>query len=277
LGICGLYFGQYFVVIGLQHSSAVVAATWSNSIPVFTYLLGLILKTERCSFDAATGLKLAGLMLAVGGSVDASVGSNGGSHKASSLIATVCFLLQVCFGGAIFWHLQKKMLSSYPAMQVASWYYSYGTVILVLVVLPSATTADKWALGSQDLIALLYAILLWPSAAFALTYANENASPVTVMIFAPVQIVAATILEYALHGIVPTISRVVGSVFVIAGLISFVAGRAVEIPAELPTESEASAARRVPPLAEAKSVLEEGSMSHTDPLLENSHAGKQAI
>jgi drug/metabolite transporter (DMT)-like permease len=274
LGVCGLYFGQFFVVIGLQHSTPVVAATWSNSVPVFTYLLGLILKTEQLSFDTSTCLKLTGLGLAVGGSIDATVHHSGGdTHAGNSLIASLCFFLQVTFGGAVFWHLQKKLLNRYPAMQVASWYYSYGTAILVLVVLPSATSAQQWSLGRQDLVALGYAVLLWPSAAFALTYANESATPVTVMIFAPVQIVAATVLEYFFHGVVPTASRVVGSAAVILGLISFVAGRAMEAPSKSDASAEGEI-HQAPGALNSSPEEETGGASYTDHLLSDS---KQAI
>ena len=40
-----------------------------------------------------------------------------------------------------------------------------------------------------------YGVALWPVAAYLLTYANDNASPVTVMAFAPLQIVVTIALE----------------------------------------------------------------------------------
>ena len=44
-------------------------------------------------------------------------------------------------------------------------------------------------------------MVLWPVAAFMLTYANAQASPVVVMAFAPLQIVAATVIDYFLVGL----------------------------------------------------------------------------
>ena len=52
---------------------------------------------------------------------------------------------QVFFGGAVFWHLQKRLLLRYAPVQVVAWYYQYGTAVLLLAVLPHATRRDQLA------------------------------------------------------------------------------------------------------------------------------------
>jgi drug/metabolite transporter (DMT)-like permease len=232
LGTFGLYFGQFFATLGVKHGTPMLSATWSNSTPVAVYMLGLLLGVERLDRSMPKCLKVAGLFLAVGGAISATVvaaDSKGkdGHHQESAgdlALASAFFSLQVLFGGAGFWHLQKHLLARYTAAQVAAWYYLYGVAILALTILPNATTASQWTFKGADLVALLYAVILWPVAAFLLTYANSRGTPVLVMAFAPLQIVAATTLDYMLESVVPTRAQIIASSVVVLGLACFIAG-----------------------------------------------------
>ena len=236
LGVLGLYFGQYFVVLGLERGSAVLASTWSNCIPAATYLMGLQLGTER--FDArerSAPLKLLGVALAVGGALGATVGggSGGGSSAGpvptgDTVLACAYFGLQVLLGGAGFWHLQKMLLAQYASLQVVAWYYQYGCAVLGLVILPTATHSAQWAFNGDDALALGVGVLLWPVAAYLLAFANDHGNPVLVMAFAPLQIVATVVLEYARDGTVPTRGETVGAAMVVLGLAAFIAGTTQE-------------------------------------------------
>ena len=234
LGLLGLYFGQYFLVLGLQRANAVLASTWQNCIPATTYAMGLQLGTERVGMrDRPSLLKLLGVSLAVGGALGATVGgSSGGGGKGAreptttsdTALACTYFGLQVLLGGAGFWHLQKRLLSRYASLQVVAWYYSYGWLVLLLVILPTATRRSQWAFNQDDAVALGVGTLLWPVAANLLAFANAHGSPVLVMAFSPLQIVAVVMLEYARDETVPTRAELVGAAVVVLGLVAFLVG-----------------------------------------------------
>ena len=140
------------------------------------------------------------MALAVGGALGATVGggSGGGSSAGpvptgDTVLACAYFGLQVLLGGAGFWHLQKLLLAQYASLQVVAWYYQYGSAVLVLVILPTATHSAQWAFNGDDALALGVGVLLWPVAAYLLAFANDHGNPVLVMAFAPLQIVATVV------------------------------------------------------------------------------------
>lgn len=224
LGIFGLYFGQYLGIVGIQHSDAVLVSLWGNLAPVATYLLGLILRTEQCALDWVSALKLSGLVVTVTGAVMATLGDSKagtGSGITSLAVATVCFLLQVLFGSAVFWHLQKLLLGKgYSVHQMAAWYYTSGMAVLLLVVVPHTSSSD-WTFNKDDLTALGVAIPVWPLCAFLLTFANEHATPTTVMVFSPAQIVFTFLFDYLLYGQRPSLVELAGAACVVLGLLLF--------------------------------------------------------
>ena len=231
LGTFGLYFGQYFVVVGLQHGTPVLATTWANLVPIATYLLGLVLGSERLGYELWVWMKMLGVMLGVSGAVLATLGRPAADVNAESSVALASsfFCLQVLFGGAAFWHLQKTLLNKgYSSIEVVAWYYSYGVLLMLLVVLPTATHTRMWALDKSDLIALGYGLLLWPLAAFLLAFSNSNASPVTVMAFAPMQIIATIGLEFLWNKKVPRLFEGLGAGIVVLGLVCFMCAVAFE-------------------------------------------------
>jgi drug/metabolite transporter (DMT)-like permease len=248
LGTFGLYFGQYLPTLGVKYGTPLLSATWSNAVPLVTYVYGLILGVERFDMQRPALMKVTGLCIAVGGAVATTVAteqapgntsglnhtgtSGAGSDPETNLpLASCFFLLQVLFGGAGFWHLQKRLLSKYPTIKVAAWYYGYGVVVLMMTILPHSTASSQWTFQHADGVALVYAVTLWPTLAFLLTYANANGSPVLVMAFAPLQIVAVSVLDFLIEGNIPSAMQMVASAVVVAGIACFLAGTVMELGA----------------------------------------------
>ena len=240
LGAVGLYFGQYVNLIGIQHSDALLASMWSYATPVITFLLGLLLQTERLAADATTALKLSGLAVTVLGAVLATVCDSNSKGEGSAYLATICFSLQIVVGGGCFWHLQKHLLEQqrYSTQQVAAWYYSYGLVLLLMVVMPSSMRSEAWALNSADALALAVAVPIWPLCAFLLTFANKHATPVMVMLFAPSQIVFTLVLEYSVNAKSPTMMEVAGAGCVTVGMVIYVLGICRETDKEVELQAK---------------------------------------
>lgn len=231
LGAFGLYFGQYCTVQGIKYGTPVLATMWSNVIPVATYLLGLLLGTEKIKIEYPYFFRLVGVILAIVGPILVTLASeqqNSKLDEKNMIKASLFFCLQVLLGGAGFWHLQKSLLNKgYQSTQVVAWYYCFGVILLALVVLPTSMNESMWHFSTADLEALGFGLLVWPAAAFLLTFANAHASPVTVMAFAPLQIVAAMGLEFfvgANKGVPPSSQKLAGAVLVVVGLGSFVTG-----------------------------------------------------
>lgn len=227
LGVLGLYMGQYIQVVGIQHSDAVLASYFANLNPLATYLMGLALRSEKCAANCETFLKISGLVVVLSGAIIATAFDRPtGEHK-SLLVATVCFSLQIVCGNAFFWNLQKRLLETrqYSTHQMAAWYYGSGLMVLVLVVAPGATDASLWMFNKADVLALAVAVPVWPACAFLLTYANKHATPTTVTVFSPMQIVFTFIFSYVLNGTVPSVIAIGGAVLLVLGLLIFCLGK----------------------------------------------------
>lgn len=235
LGVFGLYFGQYCATLALKYGTPMLSATWQNSIPLVTYLLGLLLRVEELNCRMPSVFRLAGLLLAVAGAIVTTIATAHAKEATSSdsksqaaenlLLASVFSALQVLFGGAGFWHLQKVALEqNIKPILVAAWYYTYGVLSMTLVILPNSLDARQWTFEGADLTALCYAVAVWPLAAYLLTYANARAGPVMVMAFSPLQIIITSLLDYILESVRPTIAEMGGAGLVIAGLSLFIAG-----------------------------------------------------
>ena len=106
LGLLGIYFGQYLAVLGLAEGTPVLAALWWNVAPPATFVLGLWLGTERPRLDLTTLLKVAGVVVAVGGAALSTAGARGGvgAPPPNPVVASALLLLSVLFGGAGFYH-----------------------------------------------------------------------------------------------------------------------------------------------------------------------------
>jgi drug/metabolite transporter (DMT)-like permease len=225
LGVFGVYFGRYLFVLGLKFGSPVLAATWQNMIPPVTYLFGVVLGTERLNCEPATVLRLGGVVAAVGGAVAATRGQGDDGDATDAALASVFFALQVAVGGAGFWHLQKSLLlKGYAPIQVVAWYYTTGVTTVALAALPHATDPELWRFSRADRAALGGGLLLWPLLAYLLAFGNQHASPVAVMAFAPLQIVATMVIDFVCHGMVPGTAVAAGAGAVTVGLTLFVAG-----------------------------------------------------
>merc|ERR1712039_298370 len=120
--------------------------------------------------------------------------------------------------------MNKGMLNKgYLPIQICAWYYSFGIAALALVVLPGATEPSMWTLKTSALIGLAYGVVMWPIAAFLLTFANANAGPIMVMAFSPVQIVVNMGFQFVFEDTVPKTAQALGAAVVIVGLALFIA------------------------------------------------------
>ena len=111
LGALGLYFGQYFSVQGIKYGTPVLAGIWQNVIPATTFLVGLALGTEKVQCNTSSILQVVGVALGVGGAVASSYAPEVSASGGSAAKACAFYALQVLFGGAGFWHLQKRLLT----------------------------------------------------------------------------------------------------------------------------------------------------------------------
>ena len=140
-----------------------------------------------------------GVALGVSGAVATSYAPEVSASGGNTVKACVFYALQVLFGGAGFWHPQKRLLTAgYRSIEVVAWYYFYGVVLMGLVVLPNALESSLWRFSEADWIALAYGLAVWPLAAFLLAWSNSMATPVVVMALSPMQIVFTLGIEIAL-------------------------------------------------------------------------------
>jgi len=65
IGICNVYFGQYFFVMGIKYTDALSGSIWQNTIPIFTLFMGLLTGLEKIPMKPHGLAKLAGIAFSV--------------------------------------------------------------------------------------------------------------------------------------------------------------------------------------------------------------------
>eukprot|EP01064_Diplonema_japonicum_P004826 TRINITY_DN1316_c8_g1_i1.p1 TRINITY_DN1316_c8_g1~~TRINITY_DN1316_c8_g1_i1.p1 ORF type:complete len:364 (+),score=62.56 TRINITY_DN1316_c8_g1_i1:62-1093(+) len=233
LGLFGVYFGQYYLVLGLDQTDAVTTSLWTNTAPVFTFAWGValgreILQPKRLNF----WMKITGLVLSIGGAVFASVtmaigasssgDSSSGSGKGSMVLGCVYFFCLECFG-SLFYYLQKHLLDKgYAAIHVTAWGYACGTCFMLMVIFPRVTELN-WRLSVLDIVAVASVVFLTSSLCyFLLAWANQRTNPILVVALSPLQIIFTILLEFVFFGDAPEVFQICGAVAIVVGLALFV-------------------------------------------------------
>ncbi|XP_027931534.1 WAT1-related protein At3g30340-like [Vigna unguiculata] len=254
--IVGASVTQYFVLLGIQYTSATFSCAFINMVPVLTFMMALPFGLETVKIKCNSGrAKILGSLVCIGGvliltlykgkplfnfshyesaaSMVKSSAANAYSTKTTErwTIGVIAMVI-----GTMFWSswyiLQSKISKSYPCQYSSTAIMSFfGALQSAVICLCTDHNLSIWVLkGKIQIIAFLYSGIIGSGLCFVgMSWCVKKRGPVFTAAFSPlVQIIAAMIdipfLHEQLH-----LGSVMGSIVVIIGLYILLWGKTVEI------------------------------------------------
>ncbi|XP_062229965.1 WAT1-related protein At3g30340-like [Phragmites australis] len=268
-GILGPVLLQYTLFVGLDYTTATFAATFSNMLPVVTFLISLAFRFEALEVRSKSGsAKISGTLISLGGAMmltfykgsvlthnpsSGSPASSSGHGQAGEhgtvrwVLGSVSMLANVV-GFALWLLLQRKFTRKYPAVYSATAFMSLFSFIQAgaLALSIQRSSISVWALkGTIEIVTVVYCGVVASGIGYLLlTYCVEKRGPVFTAAFSPLsQIFVAGIDLFILHEPL-YLGSVLGSVLVILGLYLVLWGKK--------EESASAVASAKPALAEVE-------------------------
>nr|CAB3466710.1 unnamed protein product [Digitaria exilis] len=260
---------QYTLFVGLDYTTATFAATFSNMLPVVTFLISLAFRFEALEVRSMSGsAKISGTLVSLGGAMmltfykgssltghttsSASISSSrqaaGDDHGSAVrwVLGSVSMLANVV-GFALWLLLQRKFTSKYPAVYSATAFMSLFSFLQAGAITLSIQRSGiaVWALkGTVEIVTVVYCGVVASGIGYLLlTYCVEKRGPVFTAAFSPLsQIFVAGIDLFILHEPL-YLGSVLGSVLVILGLYMVLWGKKEEaakaVASAKPAQAEA--------------------------------------
>jgi drug/metabolite transporter (DMT)-like permease len=212
LGVLGHFVYQLLFLQGLSMTRAGTAALVVAASPAAVAIVARSFGHEKLPMRAVVGivLSIAGVMLVVGGSVQA----DGTSHLLGDLLI---------LGAVVVWAFYTTGLvplaQHVEPAQVAAWTLIGGVVPLALFASPALLRTDWTAVTPLTWAAVAYSGILAMVIAYLVWYHGVRAiGPTRTAMFANLQPLVAVLVAWAILGEVPTVFQGAGAGAVLGGL-----------------------------------------------------------
>jgi len=230
MAFVGVYLLQGLFLIGLQYTDVIFASIMMNTIPIWTFLIAVMMRIEMIHYKRRDGqAKILGIVVCVIGATlitvykgpavfgDSNPSPISGLQKQpiSGFSAAIqnwgldewhfgalCLLFS-CFSASAFVNLQFVALSKFPApFTLMSGSTFGGAIMFIASALLTFKDSSPWFLPpGPDLIAVLYAgIIASGMTLFLQCYATQHGGPVLVGAYAPLQPVFTTVFSFIFLG-----------------------------------------------------------------------------
>jgi drug/metabolite transporter (DMT)-like permease len=204
LGLAMIWCVQLLSALSLEHLSANTYALLAPTVPVICCAAAIASGYE--AFDRTSGsswAKIGAIIVTVAGAFVIAVGayvSSPGKEK-GNVVLGLGLLVTNKVGVALYPIMEKRLMKRYRAFTVVAWGYAYGAVLVLLSIVPCATSTALWHIGPSGWTSICFSAFVTSAFNYALmAEINSRTSPVMVMAFYPWQSVATPVLSYLILG-----------------------------------------------------------------------------
>jgi drug/metabolite transporter (DMT)-like permease len=206
--LLGVVLNQWLFVKGLSLTTVINATLLGTTIPIFTLLVSIALRTDRASLRRAFGI-----LLSAGGVVYLIGPGSAGFSPATRLGDLLIVTNSLCYGTYI--AISKDLMTRYSALTVITWIFIVGTIATVPVGAISFSHVPLAEVSGIVWLAVAYIIVVPTVGAYYLNaWALGRVPPSTVAVYIYLQPLIAFSLAPLLLG-----EKLSWRTFVAAGLI----------------------------------------------------------
>lgn len=211
--LLGVVLNQWLFVKGLSLTTVINATLLGTTIPVFTLLVSMVLRTDRATWRRVGGIVLAGAGIVY------LIGPERADFSQSSRIGDLLIICNsLCYGAYL--AISKDLMSRYSALTVITWIFIVGCVFTVPVGLLSHAPTALAGISVTVWLVVIYIVLVPTVGAYYLnSWALARVAPSTVAVYIYLQPLIAFTLAPLLLGERLSGRVILASVLVFAGVL----------------------------------------------------------
>jgi len=201
----GIFGNQLGYVIGIQKTSADIAAYYMPLNPILTALFAVALGMEPLRFLTCLGVLGSGVGVLVmvwastrrQSTVDVVFNETSATTTTSELIVGHSFLVASNACGATYVLLQKPLYAFFDPLFITAAQYAVAALAMILVSISAWGDAGAWSFASKEWVTLIYAAVGCSSLAyFMMTWANEHLDATLINLYGVLQPIITGVLAY---------------------------------------------------------------------------------